>query len=239
MSDRISASFRTGPPSPSPSSPAPFTSLKDSTHSTLPPSEQIPQTPTSPPLMSVSAPNNASTFATLQASPGQATSQPANLSSSPSSTPMSTQTSQQPTAGMTNSFPTPASSADPDHIDKSLSAGFSETGAPSAAGASATTTQQLENRRTDHDRDDQQAQAGTGVPEFEQMSGNAPQAAHGDAMELDTELPSQTNSNSPSLDSLQKDFSSAFHLCKSCKSSPVLTVVVALCITMLSHVCLD
>ncbi|KAL4811185.1 Rox3 mediator complex subunit-domain-containing protein [Aspergillus unguis] len=214
MSNRTSAPFRTGPPSPSPSSPAPFTSIKDSTTPTIPP-EQTPQTPTSPPLMSVSAPNNASTFASLQALPSQATSQSATLSSPPSSAPMSTQTSQQPTAGVTNSFPTPASSFDPDHIDKSFGTGFSETGASSAAATSTAPIQQSEHRRTDHNRDTEPTQAGTGVQDFASMSGDSAQPAHGDAMELDTETPSQTNASYPSLDSLQKDFSSAFHLCKS------------------------
>lgn len=223
MSDRTpSAPLRTGPPSPS--SPAPFTSLKDSLQSTITP-DQIPQTPTSPPLMSVSAPNNASDFASMQALPNQATSQPASLSSPPSSAPMSTQTSQQPTAGITNSFPTPASSVDPDHTDKSFGTGISETGAPGPAGASVAPTQQSEHRRTDHDRNLESPQTGTGVRDFAQMGGSS-QVPHGDAMELDTEPSAHTNSSWPSLESLQKEFSSAYHLCKSCKSSPVLAVVV-------------
>ncbi|KAL4787217.1 hypothetical protein BJX76DRAFT_345712 [Aspergillus varians] len=211
MSDRTSsASFRAGPPSPS--SPAPFTSPKDNTQPTISPG-RIPQTPTSPPLMSVSAPNNASDFASLQ--PSQATSQPASLSSPPSSAPMSTQTSQQPTAGVANSFPTPASSVgNPDQIDKSFGIGSSETGAPSTIGASAAPSQQSEHTRTDHDRNPEPAQAGTGVRDFAQLGGS-PQLAHGDAMDVDTETSGQTNSSWTSLDSLQKDFSSAFHLCKS------------------------
>ncbi|KAL4862049.1 Rox3 mediator complex subunit-domain-containing protein [Aspergillus spectabilis] len=209
MSDRTSsAPFRTGPPSPS--SPAPFSSLKDSTQPTLS-SHQSPQTPTSPPLMSVSAPNNASTFVPLQASPSQAT-QPASLSSPPSSAPMSTQASQQPTAGVTNSFPTPASSVDPDHIDKSFGAGISETGAPSAAGGAP--IQQTDHRRTNHDRDIEQALTETGIRDFAAMDSST-LLPRGDAMELDTETPIQTNPSWASLDSLQKDFSSAFHLCKS------------------------
>ncbi|KAL4920262.1 hypothetical protein BDW62DRAFT_209112 [Aspergillus aurantiobrunneus] len=212
MSDRTSsAPFRTGPPSPS--SPVTFASLKDSTQPNISP-EQIPQTPTSPPLMSVSAPNNASDFASLQASPSQATSQPASLSSPPSSAPMSTQPSQQPTTGVVNSFPTPASSVDPEHIDKSFGAGISETGAPATTGASVAPIQQSEHRRTDHDRDLESAQTGTGVRDFAQMDGSA-DLPHGDTMELDTETSAQTNTNWLSLDSLQKDFSSAFHLCKS------------------------
>ncbi|CBF75621.1 uncharacterized protein ANIA_10436 [Aspergillus nidulans FGSC A4] len=213
MSDRISsAPFRTGPPSPSPSSPAPFTSLKENTYSTIPP-EQIPQTPTSPPLMSVSATNDASNLANLQAS-SQATSQTASLSSPPSTAPMTTQNSQQPTAGATNSFPTPASSVGPDHMNKSFGTDFSETGASNTTGASAVPTQQSEHRRTDHNRDSKSARARQAVKDSQQLgeSGHAP---HGSAMDLDTERPAQTNANWLSLDSLQKDFSSAFHLCKS------------------------
>ncbi|CEN59661.1 hypothetical protein ASPCAL02105 [Aspergillus calidoustus] len=208
MSDRASsAALRAGPPSPS--SPAPFFYNKDSVPH-IPASDQIPQTPTSPPLMSVSAPNNASNFTSLQAVPSQATSQPASISSPPSSAPMSTQNSQQPTVGVTNSFPTPASSVDPDHIDKSFGAGISETPAPSAAGASAGSAQQSEYRRTDHDRNFGTAQTGTGIRDFADCNTNKP-----DAMDVDTELSAHTNPGWPSLDSLQKDFSSAFHLCKS------------------------
>ncbi|KAL4933978.1 uncharacterized protein BDV17DRAFT_251058 [Aspergillus undulatus] len=202
MSDRTSsAPFRTGPPSPSPSSP--FTFPKESTHSNTS-HDQTPQTPTSPPLMSVSAPNNASNFASLQATPSQATSQPASLSSPPSSVPMSTQNSQQPTSGVTNSFPTPASSVGPDHSDKSFGPGASE---PSV-------NQQSEHRRTDHDRDIETDQAGVGGQDFARMDGST-HMPHGDAMDLDTETSTKTNPNWPSLESLQKDFSSAFHLCKS------------------------
>ncbi|KAL4875829.1 hypothetical protein BJY04DRAFT_211047 [Aspergillus karnatakaensis] len=209
MSDRTSSAFRTGPPSPS--SPAPFSSLKDSIQP-HPSPHHTPQTPTSPPLMSVSAPNNASDFASLQALPSQATSQSASLSSPPSSAPMSTQTSQQPTAGVTNSFPTPASSVDPDHLDKSFTGGVSEAGLSSTTGAAP--VQQADHRRTDHDRHTEQLHTGTGVRDFAGMD-NSTRLSRGDAMELDTETSTHTNSNWPSLESLQKDFSSAFHLCKS------------------------
>ncbi|KAL3464780.1 Rox3 mediator complex subunit-domain-containing protein, partial [Aspergillus heterothallicus] len=204
-----SAALRAGPPSPS--SPAPFPYHKDNIQQT-PPSDQIPQTPTSPPLMSVSAPNNASNFASLQAVSSQATSQPASLSSPPSSAPMSTQNSQQPAVGATNSFPTPASSVDPDHIEKSFGPGISETPASSAPGASAPAAQQSDHRRTDHDRTLEPAQIGTGVRDFANIHTDV---YNTDAMDVDIELSAQTNSSWPSLDSLQKDFSSAFHLCKS------------------------
>ncbi|KAI9369957.1 Rox3 mediator complex subunit-domain-containing protein [Aspergillus egyptiacus] len=206
MSDRASSTpFPAGPPSPS--SPAPFFDLKEGTKPIIF-SHQTPQTPTSPPLMSVSAPNNASNFSPAQALPNQATSQPASLSSPPSSVPMSTQTSQQP-VGATNSFPTPASSVDPDSMDKSFGTGGSETGLSSAAG---TGMAQSEHGRTDHDRDSGALHTGTGIRDFAHMGSAQP--THGDAMDVDTATSAQTNSSWPSLDSLQKDFSSAFHLCK-------------------------
>src|ERR1700712_3681788 len=106
MSDRThSISFQASPPSPS--SPA-AGSLKEN-HRLPIFSEHIPQTPTSPPLMSVSDQSHAADFTTSHTSPNQATVQPSN-SSPPSSAPMSTQVSQQPTMSTTNSFPTPASS---------------------------------------------------------------------------------------------------------------------------------
>ncbi|KAL2865514.1 uncharacterized protein BJX67DRAFT_358172 [Aspergillus lucknowensis] len=212
MSDRrSSAAVRVGPPSPS--SPAPLPYPKDNLQPTLP-LDQIPQTPISPPLMSVSAPDNASNFTSLQALPNQATSQTASLSSPPSSVPMSTQNSQQPALGSANSFPTPASSADPDHMDKSFLAGISETGAPSAASTSAVPIQQSEHRRTDHDRDLDSAEIGTEVQASTDM-GRTTQLSHSDAMDIDTGPLVQTDSSWPSLDSSQEDFSPAFHLCKS------------------------
>ncbi|KAL4950493.1 hypothetical protein BDW69DRAFT_197226 [Aspergillus filifer] len=204
MSDRTSsAPFRTGPPSPSPSSP--FTFLKDNSQPTIPP-EQTPQTPTSPPLMSVSAPNNASNISSLQETPSQATSQSASLSSPPSSVPMSTQASQQPVSGVTNSFPTPASSVGADHSDKSFGPG----GDSLTAGG----PPQSEHRRTDHDRNAELGRKDISMRDFGQLDG-ATHLPHGDAMELDAETLANTNPSWPSIDSLQKDFSSAFHLCKS------------------------
>ena len=113
-------------------------------------------------------------------------------------------------------------------MNKSFGTDFSETGASNTTGASAVPTQQSEHRRTDHNRDSESAQARQAVKDSQQMgeSGHAP---HGSAMDLDTETPAQTNPNWLSLDSLQKDFSSAFHLCKSCKSSLILAMAVALC----------
>ncbi|PYI30210.1 Rox3-domain-containing protein [Aspergillus indologenus CBS 114.80] len=218
MSDRASsASFRVGPPSPA--SPAPE-SLKETPQFPTISSDQIPQTPTSPPLMSVSAHNYATHFVPSQTSPSQATPQPTSLSSPPSSAPMSNQPSQQPVVGgSANSFPTPASSVsghipgttsfdEPDAPAKPMGSGPSEGGAISTGGAFAT-TQRAEHRRTDHDRqpggDSEGAvrdQAATGLP------------VHSDAMDIDREVPGSSD-GSMSLESLQHDFSSAFHLCKS------------------------
>ncbi|OOF95725.1 hypothetical protein ASPCADRAFT_207067 [Aspergillus carbonarius ITEM 5010] len=210
MSDRASsASLRVGPPSPS--SPA-AGSLKQ-TQPLAYLSDRIPQTPTSPPLMSVSAQNYATHLVSSQTSPNQATSQPANLSSPPSSAPMSTQASQQPTVGTANSFPTPASSvsghipgaASFDESDKPMGPGIGDTGATTTT-MNAAAMQQAEHRRTDHDR--QPGGIESGVRDFA-VSGSS------DAMEIDSEVPASSNYGGPSLESLQKDFSSAFHLCKS------------------------
>ncbi|KAF7585234.1 hypothetical protein BBP40_011607 [Aspergillus hancockii] len=170
--------------------------------------------------MSVSTQNYATNFATSQTSPSQATSQPANLSSPPSSVPMSTQASQQPTVGTTNSFPTPASSVsghftgatpidDSESTDKSFGP---ETGATSGADMDAL-TQQTEHRRTDHDRQSGGLSAQTGVRDFGNM-GAQDMSNHSSAMDIDKELASLSNYES-SLESLQKEFTSAFHLCKS------------------------
>ncbi|KAF5862555.1 hypothetical protein ETB97_011552 [Aspergillus alliaceus] len=223
MSDRASsASFRLGPPSPS--SPAAGSLKAD--HPPYISSEHTPQTPTSPPLMSVSAQSYASNFASSQTSPGQATSQPANLSSPPSSVPMSTQASQQPTVGTTNSFPTPASSVsghftgatpvdDSEHTEKSFG---QEMGAISTADMNAP-MQQAEHRRTDHERQSEGPRAQTGVRDFGNMGGQD-MLDHGGAMDIDKDMAAPSNHDS-GLESLQKEFTSAFHLCKSCKSSPI------------------
>ncbi|RAL17190.1 uncharacterized protein BO97DRAFT_1650 [Aspergillus homomorphus CBS 101889] len=208
MSDRASsASFRVGPPSPS--SPA-AESLKETLLPTI--SDQIPQTPTSPPLMSVSAHNYATHFVPSQTSPSQATSQHTSLSSPPSSAPMSTQPSQQPVVGVSaNSFPTPASSVsghvpgttsldEPDAQTKPMGSGSSNTSAFPVGTESATT-----HRRTDHDRQ----------PGGDSESAVRDHAAMGDAMDIDKEAPGSSHEGSMSLESLQQDFSSAFHLCKS------------------------
>ena len=226
MSDRASSvSFRVGPPSPA----SPAAGFLKENHPPFLPSDQIPQTPASPPLMSVSAQSHASNFASSQASPSQATSQPANLSSPPSSTPMSTQVSQQPTLSTTNSFPTPASSVsghlvgnDSEHADKLMGAGMQESGEITMAETNTTLTQPAEHARTDHDRQFEGIDPGTGIRDFANIDGHQP-VKDGGAMDLDSknEATASLDNGGLSLDSLQREFTSAYHLCKSCKSSPI------------------
>ncbi|KAJ5949495.1 hypothetical protein N7454_001079 [Penicillium verhagenii] len=210
MSDRTHLSFPTGPPSPS--SPA-AGSLKESRQLPIS-SEHIPQTPTSPPLMSVSDQSHVSNFAPTQASPNQAITHP-NTSSPPSSTPMSTQVSQQPTMSTTNSFPTPASSVsghpanatsveDADH--KSFSPGVQEP-------RNVEGQQVTEHTRTDHDRQSLASCSGAGVRDF--ATGPGQQATDPDAMDVDKDSAPRFDPRNLGLDSLQNEFTSAFHLCKS------------------------
>lgn len=226
MSDRASSvSFRVGPPSPA----SPAAGFLKENHPPFLPSDQIPQTPASPPLMSVSAQSHASNFASSQASPSQATSQPANLSSPPSSTPMSTQVSQQPTLSTTNSFPTPASSVsghlvgnDSEHADKLMGAGMQESGEITMAETNTALTQPAEHARTDHDRQFEGIDPGTGIRDFANTDRHHP-VKDEDAMDLDSknEATASLDNGGLSLDSLQREFTSAYHLCKSCKSSPI------------------
>ncbi|GIJ81819.1 hypothetical protein Asppvi_000322 [Aspergillus pseudoviridinutans] len=170
--------------------------------------------------MSVSASNYATNIASSQP-PSQATSQPANLSSPPSSAPMSTQTSQQPTLGATNSFPTPASSVSghfmgPTSVEDSEHAGTSfehmqtDSGATTASGLPSSSTQQSEHRRTDHDRELEGPTQGIDVRDFASHT-----RSDTDAMDVDKDGNASSKSDALSLESLQQDFSSTFHLCKS------------------------
>jgi hypothetical protein len=222
MSDRrLSASFAAGPPSPS--SPA-AGSLKENRQLPVS-SDHIPQTPTSPPLMSVSDQSHVSNFTSSHTSPNQATTNLPNTSSPPSSTPMSTQVSQQPTVSTTNSFPTPASSVNAasteDADQKSFSPGIQE---PTRNTEGMSNQKSTEHRRTDHDRQPSATGAEAEVRDF--ATGQGQQATDGDAMDLDKEPVSGPDAQNLSLDSLQKDFTSAFHLCKSCKNSPSLPTAV-------------
>lgn len=208
MSDRIPSSFPAAPPSPS--SPAPG-SLKEN-HQLAFSSDHIPQTPTSPPLMSVSDQNHVSNFASSQAS--QAITQPPTTSPPPSSTPMSTQVSQQPTMSATNSFPTPASSVS-GQLAQAPSSEDAErkplnSAAQDSTGNMEGQQQTTEHTRTDHDRHN-----------------TAPDTQTFDPMDLDKDpILSRNDTRNLGLESLQNEFTSAFHLCKSCKIPLSLTSVV-------------
>jgi hypothetical protein len=215
MSDRTHpTSFQARPPSPS----SPAGSLKEN-HRLPISSDHIPQTPTSPPLMSVSEQSHAANFISSHTSPNQATVQPPNISSPPSSAPMSTQVSQQPTMSTTNSFPTPASSVsghppnatseDVDQGRKSFNTGIQDSAEKSGASPAQQPTQY---RPTDHDRQSLQTD---GTNDF--ATGQGQYSTEPDAMDVDTEPTSRADTLSLSLDSLQKELTSAFHLCKSCK----------------------
>jgi hypothetical protein len=219
MSDRTHpASFQARPPSPS----SPAGSLKEN-HRLPISSEHIPQTPTSPPLMSVSEQSHAANFISSHTSPNQATVQPPNISSPPSSAPMSTQVSQQPTMSTKNSFPTPASSVsghpvnatseDVDQGRKSFNIGIQDSAENSGAGAAQQPAQQqTQHRPTDHDRQSLQTDR---TNDF--AAGQGQHSTDPDAMDVDTDPTRRGNTLSLDLDSLQKELTSAFHLCKRCK----------------------
>lgn len=175
-----------------------------------------PQTPTSPPLMSVGAQSYAANLANPHTSPSHTTSNGQPLSS-PSSTPMSTQTSQQPTVSATNSFPTPASSIsghqrnatpaaeDSDAADKTWAQRTRHSNAPQSADMM--DVDKAEHRRSDHDRD--QMPGTTDV-------GGLPSSAGVDMMDVDSNVP-RLGADDPSIDMLQKDIGTAFHLCRTGK----------------------
>ncbi|EED24318.1 conserved hypothetical protein [Talaromyces stipitatus ATCC 10500] len=175
-----------------------------------------PQTPTSPPLMSVGAQNYASNFAHTHTSPSHTTTsngQP--LSSPPSSTPMSTQNSQQPTVSATASFPTPASSVsghlrnttpadESEAADKSWGQGIQNSHATGSTEFGS--VDRTGHRRTDHDRHK--------LPEGSNMKGRPP-VADVDMMDIDSKEDLNSSIRDSSLDALQQDIGTAFHLCKS------------------------
>lgn len=224
----MSFSSRVGPPSPS--SPHPG-SQKDH-HQPGYPSDHIPQTPTSPPLlMSISAQNYASSFTSSQTSPSQATSQSQdrghNLASPPSSAPMSTQPSQQQTVTATNSFPTPASSVngymvggsaaagEPEHASKPVSGERRHVHAIAKPDSTIDPSIQTEHRRTDHERQFTHDQKDVLLP----TSNSAGSVPDEDAMDVDDRILSSSRNRNAQLESLQKEFSSPFHLCRGCKGS--------------------
>ncbi|OQE96289.1 hypothetical protein PENNAL_c0001G01547 [Penicillium nalgiovense] len=221
MSDRTHpTSFQARPPSPS----SPAGSLKEN-HRLPISSEHIPQTPTSPPLMSVSEQSHAADFISSHTSPNQATVQPPNISSPPSSAPMSTQVSQQPIMSTTNSFPTPASSVsghpmnatseDVDQGRKSFNMGIQDSAENSGAGPAQQPAQQTQHKPTDNDRQSLQTDR---TNDF--ATGQGQHSTDFDAMDVDTEPTRRANTLSLDLDSLQKELTSAFHLCK---RSPIVT----------------
>jgi hypothetical protein len=73
--------------------------------------------------------------------------------------------------------------------------------------------QSSEHRRTDHDRQSFSTQMNT--------TGQSQQIRDPDAMEVDTEPAHRADTSNLGLDSLQNELTSAFHLCKSCKISPM------------------
>ncbi|KAJ5089407.1 hypothetical protein N7532_008091 [Penicillium argentinense] len=210
MSERDpSTTFPAGPPSPS-SPAAGF--LKDNRQLPVS-SDHIPQTPTSPPLMSVSDSSHVSNFAPAQTSPTQVTTQPPNTSSPPSSAPMSTQVSQQPIVSMTNSFPTPASSvsgqlANTTSAEDADQRSFGSTTQDSTKTMDVSGHQKPEDKRTDHERQQSVSTTAAGGRDL------ATDQTDGDAMDVDKEPLPQAETRNLGLDSLQNDFSSAFHLCK-------------------------
>lgn len=76
--------------------------------------------------------------------------------------------------------------------------------------------QAMEHRRTDHERQPSATGAEAVARDFATKQDS--HATDADAMDVDTEPDALRNLG---LDSLQKDFTSAFHLCKSCKNSPI------------------
>ncbi|KAJ5899015.1 hypothetical protein N7495_003759 [Penicillium taxi] len=205
MSDRTSATtFRAGPPSPPSPSAWP---LKES-HTLLISSDHFPQTPQSPPLMSVSDPSHVSNFASSQASPNQATTQP-NTSSPPSSTPMSTQVSQQPTMSTTNSFPTPASSVSGHLAHATFTEDNDQKYFTAGNQGPIKIVEDQEHRRTDHNRQTDSADGTNNSIGQDQL------ATDEDAMDVDNETAARPSSRDLGLDCLQDKLTSAFHLCKS------------------------
>ncbi|KAF9883165.1 hypothetical protein FE257_004050, partial [Aspergillus nanangensis] len=131
---------------------------------------------------------------------------------------MSTQPSQQPAVGMTNSFPTPASSVsghfvgatsteDAENMDNKPLGSGAET--ISVAAPPSTSAHQTEHRSTNHDRQPGGLDAESGIRDFANVS------SHGDAMDIDQDTTVTSSNHQSSLDSLQKEFSSPFLLCKS------------------------
>ncbi|KAH8697452.1 Rox3 mediator complex subunit-domain-containing protein [Talaromyces proteolyticus] len=179
------------------------------------PTNYSPQTPTSPPLMSVGAQSYAANLANPHTSSSHTTSNGQPLSSPPSSTPMSTQTSQQPTVSSTNSFPTPASSVSGHHrnatpADDADSADKLWPQDSQHSNADNMDVDRSEHRRSDHDRDR--------LPGTTELGG-LPVSTDADLMDIDSKA-DRSISHDPSLDALQQDIGTAFHLFK---TAPTIT----------------
>lgn len=204
MSDRTHpTSFQVRPPSPH--SPA-GQSLKEN-HRLPISSDHIPQTPISPPLMSVSDQSHASDFTSSHISPNQAPDRPLNISSPPSSAPMSTQASQQPAMSTNTSFPTPDSSVSGQQL-KAPPADIETQMQDSAESVEASPDQPSTEQGPAASRAD-------GTADFALEQGQ--HSTNPDSMDLDTELTRPTDTSNLSFGYLQKELASAFHLCKSCK----------------------
>ncbi|CAG8946190.1 unnamed protein product [Penicillium salamii] len=220
MSDRTHpTSFQARPPSPS--SPA-AESQKENLRLPIF-SDHIPQTPTSPPLMSVSDQSHASDFTSSHTSSNQATAQPPNISSPPSSAPMSTQASQQPTMSTTTSFPTPASSVSGQPVN-ATSAGDTENGrkpentetqGSAEKSGPGPDQQSTEHIHTNHNRQISQPNGNSDLATEKGRTSGDP-----DAMDVDTDPTRRVDPSNLCLESLQKELTAAFHLCK---SSPIVT----------------
>lgn len=214
MSHATPAPFRAKPPSPS--SHAVDSAKLHQLYLQNRPKDQIPHTPTSPPLMSVSAQNYASSFSTTQTSPPK-TLQIASLPPSPSSVPMCSQISQQPTVTSTTSLSTPASSAgglftsnhtmrEAEDISNNVTTDPRKDGESyvgKGIGLDLMDIDTSDHRRTDHDRQNR----------------GLDQSFGGNTMDLDYKATSSTQEEELSLAALQQDIGTAFHLCKSCKVS--------------------
>ncbi|EEH17805.1 hypothetical protein PABG_00368 [Paracoccidioides brasiliensis Pb03] len=206
----LASSYKAGPPL-SPSSPPTDRAKSHQLHQQHHPKDQTPHTPTSPPLMSASAQNYASSFSTTETSPAQT--QSTSLSSPPSSVAMSTQVSQQPTVTSTTSFPTPASSVyghfatnstmdDPESNSKNATADSQKDGRPSTGekrGLDFIDIDQPGHRRTDHDR----------------QKSSLHENSDENEMDLDYRVASTSQEERLALSALQQDIGTAFHICKS------------------------
>lgn len=113
----------------------------------------------------------------------------------------------------------PTSVEDSEHVGTSLGHVQADSDAATATDLHTSSTQQSEHRRTDHDRELEGPTPGIDVRDFAGMD-----VLHTrddtDAMDVDKDVNASAKSDGLSLESLQQDFSSAFHLCKSCKDTP-------------------